>query len=168
MTIKIGINGFGRIGRSIFRALAKDPAFADIEVAAINDLTDNATLAHLLKYDSVMGIYEPEVESDDTGITVNGKHIPVSDHRDPADIPWGECGVEYVAECTGLFRDGDSTQKHISAGARKVVISAPAKGDIKTFVMGVNEDEYDSTIHHIVFQCFVHHQLPGSLCQGDS
>lgn len=150
MTIKIGINGFGRIGRSIFRALAKDPAFADIEVAAINDLTDNATLAHLLKYDSVMGIYEPEVESDDTGITVNGTHIPVSDHRDPADIPWGECGVEYVAECTGLFRDSDSTQKHISAGARKVVISAPAKGNIKTFVMGVNEDEYDSTIHHIV------------------
>lgn len=150
MTIKVGINGFGRIGRSIFRALAKDPAFSDIEIAAINDLTDNATLAHLLKYDSVMGIYDLDVESDDHGITVNGRHIPVSSHRNPADIPWGEFGVEYVAECTGIFRDRDTAQKHISAGASKVVISAPAKGDIKTFVMGVNEDEYDPTIHHIV------------------
>ncbi|HIP82229.1 MAG TPA: type I glyceraldehyde-3-phosphate dehydrogenase [Desulfocapsa sulfexigens] len=150
MTIKVGINGFGRIGRSIFRALAKDPAFSDIEIAAINDLTDNATLAHLLKYDSVMGVYDLDVESDDNGITVNGRHIPVSSHRNPADIPWGELGAEYVAECTGLFRDRDTAQKHISAGARKVVISAPAKGDIKTFVMGVNEDEYDPTTHHIV------------------
>jgi glyceraldehyde 3-phosphate dehydrogenase len=150
MTIRIGINGFGRIGRSIFRALAKDPAFSDIEIAAINDLTDNATLAHLLKYDSVMGVYDLDVVGDDHGIIVNGRHIPVSSHRDPADIPWGELGAEYVAECTGIFRDLDTTQKHISAGARKVVISAPAKGNIKTFVMGVNEDEYDPTTHHIV------------------
>ena len=150
MTIKIGINGFGRIGRSVFRALAKDSAFADIEIVAINDLTDNATLAHLLKYDSVMGIYEPEVESDENGITIDGKHIQVTGHRDPSDIPWAAAGVEYVAECTGLFRDADSAQKHINAGARKVVISAPAKGEVKTFVMGVNEDEYDPTIHHIV------------------
>ncbi len=150
MTIKVGINGFGRIGRSIFRALIKDPAFTEVEIAAINDLTENATLAHLLKYDSVMGIYDLDVESDEHGITVNGKHIPVSSHRNPADIPWGELGVEYVAECTGIFRDRDAAQKHISAGASKVVISAPAKGDIKTFVMGVNEDEYDPTIHHIV------------------
>ncbi len=150
MAIRVGINGFGRIGRSIFRALEKDPAFSDIEIAGINDLTDNATLAHLLKYDSVMGVYDLDVESDDTGITVNGRHIPVSDHRDPADIPWGADDVEYVAECTGLFRDRDATQKHINAGAKKVVISAPAKGDIKTFVMGVNEDEYDPTEHHIV------------------
>ncbi len=150
MTIKVGINGFGRIGRSIFRAIAKDDAFADIEIARINDLTDNATLAHLLKYDSVMGRYDLDVESDDTGITVGGRHIPVSSHRSPSDIPWGADGIEYVAECTGLFRDRDSTQKHIDAGAKKVVISAPAKGDIKTFVMGVNEDEYDATEHHIV------------------
>ncbi len=150
MTIKVGINGFGRIGRSIFRAIAKDDAFADIEIARINDLTDNATLAHLLKYDSVMGRYDLDVESDDTGITVGGRHIPVSSHRSPSDIPWGGDGIEYVAECTGLFRDLDSTQKHIDAGAKKVVISAPAKGNIKTFVMGVNEDEYDATEHHIV------------------
>jgi len=150
MAIKVGINGFGRIGRSIFRAIAKDPAFSDIEIAAINDLTDNKTLAHLLKYDSIMGVYDLDVEGDDDGITVNGHHIPVSSHRNPADIPWGEIGAEYVAECTGLFRDRDSAQKHISAGAKKVVISAPAKGDVKTFVMGVNEDEYDPTVHHII------------------
>jgi glyceraldehyde 3-phosphate dehydrogenase len=150
MAIRVGINGFGRIGRSVFRAIAKDPAFSDIEIAAINDLTDNATLAHLLKYDSVMGVYDFDVEGDDHGITVNGHHIPVSSHRDPADIPWGELGAEYVAECTGIFRDRDTAQKHISSGAKKVVISAPAKGDIKTFVMGVNEDEYDPTTHHIV------------------
>lgn len=150
MTIKIGINGFGRIGRSIFRALSKDSAFANIEVGVINDLTDTATLAHLLKYDSVMGVFEAEVSHDDTGIVVDGQHIQVTSHRDPADIPWGAGGVEYVAECTGLFRDIDSARKHIDGGAQKVVISAPAKGEVKTFVMGVNEDEYDDTIHHVV------------------
>lgn len=150
MTVKIGINGFGRIGRNMFRALSKDPAFADIEVVAINDLTDTPTLAHLLKYDSVMGIYEKDVQSDDQGIIVDGRHIAVSSHRNPADIPWGQLGVEYVAECTGIFRDADSAQAHIDAGASKVIISAPAKGSVKTFVMGVNEDEYDATRHHIV------------------
>ncbi len=150
MTVKIGINGFGRIGRNMFRALSKDPVFADIEVVAINDLTDTPTLAHLLKYDSVMGIYEKDVQSDDTGIIVDGRHVAVSSHRNPAEIPWGELGVEYVAECTGIFRDADSAQAHIDAGASKVIISAPAKGNVKTFVMGVNEDEYDATQHHIV------------------
>ncbi len=150
MTIKIGINGFGRIGRSMFRALYKDPAFSEIEVVAINDLTDTKTLAHLLKYDSVMGVFEEEVAHDDTGIIVAGKHVQVSAHRDPADIPWGTEGVDYVAECTGLFRDAESASKHIDAGAKKVVISAPAKGEVKTFVMGVNEDEYDATEHHVV------------------
>ncbi len=150
MTVKVGINGFGRIGRSIFRAITKDSAFADIEIVAINDLTDNSTLAHLLKYDSVMGIFEPDVESDDEGITVGGRHIRVTSHRNPADIPWGAVGVEYVAECTGLFRDSESAQKHINGGASKVVISAPAKGDVKTFVMGVNDDDYDPTVHHVV------------------
>ncbi|MBU1986478.1 MAG: type I glyceraldehyde-3-phosphate dehydrogenase, partial [Proteobacteria bacterium] len=149
-TVKIGINGFGRIGRNIFRAISKDPEFAVIEVVAINDLTDNATLAHLLQYDSVMGIYEKKVESDENGIIVDGHHIAVSSHRNPADIPWGKMGVEYVAECTGIFRDSDSLKAHIDAGARKVILSAPAKGDVKTFVMGVNEDEYDPTLHHVV------------------
>jgi len=150
MAIKIGINGFGRIGRSIFRALSKDAAFENIEVGVINDLTDTATLAHLLKYDSIMGVFDVEISHDDTGIVVDGHHIQVTSHRDPADIPWGTEGVEYVAECTGLFRDSDSARKHIDAGAQKVVISAPAKGEVKTFVMGVNEDEYDATIHHVV------------------
>lgn len=150
MTIRIGINGFGRIGRNIFRAISKDSAFADIEVVAINDLTNNATLAHLLKYDSVMGVFDKDVKGDDTGITVDGRHIAVSALRSPADIPWGTLGVDYVAECTGLFVDSASAQAHIDAGAKKVVISAPAKGNIKTFVMGVNEEEYDPTTHHIV------------------
>jgi glyceraldehyde 3-phosphate dehydrogenase len=150
MSIKIGINGFGRIGRNIFRALYGDPHFADLEVTAINDLTDTATLAHLLKYDSVLGVFDHDIQSDETGIIVDGRHIAVSSQRDPAQIPWGSYGVEYVAECTGIFRDGETTQAHLDGGARKVVISAPAKGNVKTFVMGVNEDEYDPLTHHIV------------------
>ena len=150
MTIKIGINGFGRIGRNIFRAAATDPMFKDIEIAAINDLTDTATLAHLLKYDSVMGRMAAEVGVDENGITVDGRKITVSSHRNPADIPWGEMDVDYVAECTGLFRDDETAQPHIDGGAKKVIISAPAKGNVKTFVMGVNEDEYDSEKHHVV------------------
>jgi len=150
MTIRIGINGFGRIGRNIFRAIATDPLFADIEVAAINDLTDNQTLAHLLKYDSVMGICRQEIDSDESGIIVDGRHIAVTSHRNPIDIQWGDLGVDYVAECTGIFRDADAAGAHIDAGAKKVVISAPAKGNVKTFVMGVNEDEYDPTSHHVV------------------
>ncbi|MEE4166097.1 MAG: type I glyceraldehyde-3-phosphate dehydrogenase [Desulfocapsaceae bacterium] len=150
MTVRIGINGFGRIGRNMFRAIGEDPLFADIEVVAINDLTDNETLAHLLKYDSVMGKLSAEISSDEDCITVDGRRIGVTSHRDPAEIPWKEMGVEYVAECTGIFRDLESAQKHIDSGAEKVVISAPAKGNVKTFVMGVNEDEYDPTTHHVV------------------
>jgi len=150
MTVRIGINGFGRIGRNIFRAIDEDEAFGDIEVVAINDLTDNATLSHLLKYDSVMGKTRTEVSSDDKGIIVDGKAIAVSSHKNPADIRWGDLGVDYVAECTGIFRDADSAGAHIDGGAKKVIISAPAKGNVKTFVMGVNEDEYDPTAHHIV------------------
>lgn len=150
MTIRIGINGFGRIGRNIFRALSKDKVFSDIEIVGINDLTDNQTLAHLLKYDSVMGVYEKDVQSAEQGIVVDGQEIAVSSHKHPGDIPWGDLGVEYVAECTGIFRDGESAQPHIDAGASKIVISAPAKGGVKTFVMGVNEDEYDATEHHVV------------------
>jgi len=150
MTIRIGINGFGRIGRSVFRAIDKDEAFTDIEVVAINDLTDNATSAHLLKYDSVMGIFPRSVAADDQGIIIDGRHIKVLNHRNPADIPWGDLGVDYVIESTGYFTSKDKAQAHIEAGARKVVISAPAKGDLKTIVMGVNEDEYDPVQHHVV------------------
>jgi len=150
MAVRIGINGFGRIGRSVFRALDMDEAFAEIEVIAINDLTDNATSAHLLKYDSVMGIYPREVAADDQGFIIDGRHIRVFNHRNPADIPWGDLGVDYVIESTGFFTSKDKAQAHIEAGAKKVIISAPAKGDLKTIVMGVNEDEYDPVEHHVV------------------
>jgi glyceraldehyde 3-phosphate dehydrogenase len=150
MAIKVGINGFGRIGRSIFRAAGKDEIFSNIEIVAINDLTDNKTLAHLLKYDSIMGVYDRQVTADEKGIVVDGHPIDIFNHRDPSDIPWGDLGVEYVIESTGRFTDKDKAQAHIEAGAQKVVISAPAKGDIKTIVMGVNEDEYDPTEHHVV------------------
>jgi glyceraldehyde 3-phosphate dehydrogenase len=150
MAIKVGINGFGRIGRSIFRAQGMDETFANLEIVGINDLTDNNTLAHLLKYDSVMGVYGKSVTADERGIKVDDRHIEVFNHREPADIPWSELGVEYVIESTGRFTDKDKAHAHIDAGAKKVVISAPAKGDIKTIVMGVNEDEYDPTEHHVV------------------
>lgn len=150
MTIRIGINGFGRIGRNIFRALKSDPLFADMEIVAINDLTDIKTIAHLLKYDSIMGVYGGKVIADDRSVHVDGSEIPVTDHRRPKDIPWQEYGVEYVLECTGRFRTLEEAKGHIDGGASKVVISAPAKGEVKTLVMGVNEDDYDATRHHVV------------------
>jgi glyceraldehyde 3-phosphate dehydrogenase len=150
MAIKVGINGFGRIGRNIFRAVAMDDAFADLEIVAINDLTNPATLAHLLKYDSVMGVFHKEITADENSITVDGRKIIIFSHRNPADIPWGENGVDYVIESTGIFTDSDRAQGHIEAGAKKVVITAPAKGKVKTIVMGVNEDEYDPLENHIV------------------
>lgn len=150
MTIRIGINGFGRIGRNVFRAIGKDVAFADLEIVAINDLTDNESLAHLLKYDSVMGIYEQEVNVDEQGLLIGNRPVKIFNHRNPTDIPWGALGIDYVIESTGLFTDKDKAHGHIEAGAKKVIISAPAKGDLKTIVMGVNEDEYDPTLHHVV------------------
>ncbi|MFZ5775964.1 MAG: type I glyceraldehyde-3-phosphate dehydrogenase [Thermodesulfobacteriota bacterium] len=150
MAIRIGINGFGRIGRNIFRAIDKDPAFAGIEIVAINDLTSTATLAHLLKYDSVMGVYDKSVSASEDGIVVDGKSVKITSHRSPTDIPWGSMGVDYVVESTGLFTDGEKASMHLEAGAKKVVISAPAKGKVKTIVMGVNEDEYDPMEDHIV------------------
>jgi len=150
MGVKIGINGFGRIGRNIFRAISMDPVFQDIEVVGINDLTDVKTIAHLLKYDSIMGTFASEVQAGDNSVIIDGREIPVSSHRQPKDIPWAETGAEYVLECTGIFRDADSAKAHIDAGAAKVIISAPAKGEVKTIVMGVNEDEYDPTRHHVV------------------
>ena len=150
MTIRIGINGFGRIGRNMFRAIADDPLFADMEIVAVNDLTDTKTLAHLLKYDSVMGIYRHDVSYDADNIIVNGRPIVVTSLKNPAEIPWSKFGAEYVAECTGKFTSAETAQAHIDAGARKVIISAPAKGDLKTIVMGVNDDEYNDSKHHIV------------------
>lgn len=150
MTIRIGINGFGRIGRNVFRAIDKDPLFKDIEVVAINDLTSNATTAHLLKYDSIMGVYDKDVVANDKGISVNGRQVDIYNHKNPADIPWGAIGVDYVVESTGFFTNDETAGAHLEAGAKKVIISAPAKGNVKTLVMGVNEDEYDPLEHNIV------------------
>ena len=148
MTTRVGINGFGRIGRNFFRAALEQGA--DIEIVAVNDLTDNKTLAHLLKYDSITGRFNGEVSYDDEGIVVDGKHIKVLAQRNPADLPWGELGVEVVVESTGFFTDGEKAKAHLDAGAKKVVISAPAKNVDGTFVMGVNEDKYDGATMNIV------------------
>ena len=148
MTTRVGINGFGRIGRNFFRAALEQGA--DIEIVAVNDLTDNKTLAHLLKYDSITGRFQGEVSYDDEGIVVDGKHIKVLAQRNPADLPWGELGVEVVVESTGFFTDGEKAKAHIEAGAKKVVISAPAKNVDGTFVMGVNEVDYDNATMNIV------------------
>ena len=149
MSVKIGINGFGRIGRNYFRAaLAKG---SDIEIVAVNDLSDPASLAHLLKYDSVGGRLNATVEVDGDNIIVNGKPIKVLAERDPANLPWGALGVEIVIESTGRFTKAVDAQKHIQAGAKKVIVSAPATGaDVATLVLGVNEDTYDAAIHDII------------------
>ncbi|WP_104200744.1 type I glyceraldehyde-3-phosphate dehydrogenase [Cryobacterium sp. Y29] len=149
MSVKIGINGFGRIGRNYFRAaLAKG---SDIEIVAVNDLSDPASLAHLLKYDSVGGRLNATVEVDGDNIIINGKAIKVLAERDPANLPWGTLGVEIVIESTGRFTKAVDAQKHIAAGAKKVIVSAPATGaDVATLVLGVNEDTYDSAIHDII------------------
>ncbi|MDA8438423.1 MAG: type I glyceraldehyde-3-phosphate dehydrogenase [Propionibacterium sp.] len=148
MTVKVGINGFGRIGRNYFRALLSQNA--DLEVVAVNDLTDTKTLAHLLKYDSILGRFPGEVSYDDEGITVNGKTIKVLAERDPAKLPWAELGVEIVVESTGLFVDATKAKAHIDGGAKKVLISAPAKNEDITIVMGVNDNLYDPAAHTII------------------
>jgi glyceraldehyde 3-phosphate dehydrogenase len=148
LTVKIGINGFGRIGRNFFRAaLAKG---SELEIVAVNDLTDNASLANLLKFDSITGKLPATVELDGDNIVVNGKPIKVLADRDPANLPWGELGVDIVIESTGFFTKAADAQKHIDAGAKKVIISAPATGDDVTIVLGVNEDAYDPANHHII------------------
>ena len=149
MTIRVGINGFGRIGRQVLRA-AKLQGVADIEFVAVNDLTDTRTLAHLFKYDSVHRTYQGDVEAGDKVIMVDGDEIKVFAEKDPAALPWKDLGVDIVLESTGRFTDAAGAGKHIAAGARKVIISAPAKGEDLTIVMGVNEDKYDSAKHHIV------------------
>ena len=143
MTVKVGINGFGRIGRNYYRALVESGA--DIQVVAINDLTDNKTLAHLLKYDSILGRFEGEVTYDDESITANGKQIKAFAEKDPANLPWGELGVDIVIESTGFFTDATKAKAHIDAGAKKVLISAPAKNEDITIVMGVNDGLYDGS-----------------------
>lgn len=148
MTIRVGINGFGRIGRNFFRAIRSQGA--DIEIVGINDLTDNKTLSVLLKNDSVMGRLDAEVEYDDESITVDGKRIAVSAEREPKNLKWGELGADIVIESTGFFTDAEAAKAHIEAGAKKVIISAPAKNEDATFVVGVNHTDYDPENHHII------------------
>ncbi len=148
MTIKVGINGFGRIGRNFFRALLASGA--DVQIVGINDLTDTKTLAHLLKYDSILGRLDRSVEAGDAAITVGGQVIPIFAERDPAALPWGKVGADIVIESTGFFTDAESAGKHLTAGAKKVIISAPAKGEDITIVMGVNDDLYDPIQHNII------------------
>ncbi len=148
--MRVGINGFGRIGRSIMRAALKAEEFSEVEIVAINDLTDNATLAHLLKYDSIMGRLPAEVKVAEKGLVVNGREVVITAIKEPAKIPWRDLAVEYVVESTGLFTEANRARAHLDAGARKVIITAPAKNEDITVVMGVNEYDYNSYEHHIV------------------
>ena len=149
MAVKVGINGFGRIGRNLFRAAKA--AGADLDFVAVNDITDTGTLAHLLKYDSILGRFPGEVEEGDGSISVDGKQLKVLAERDPAALPWGDLGVEVVIESTGLFTARDDAAKHLEAGAKKVIISAPAKEPDVTVALGVNFDSaYDRASHHII------------------
>ena len=147
MAVKVGINGFGRIGRNFFRAAYKDPA---LEIVAVNDITDAKTLAHLLKYDSVHGRFDEEVEVADGALVVAGKKVQVLAAKDPAELPWGKLGVEIVIESTGKFTEREGAEKHLAAGAKRVLISAPAKNPDATFVMGVNEKTFDPAKHRII------------------
>jgi glyceraldehyde 3-phosphate dehydrogenase len=147
LMIRVGINGFGRIGRLVFRAALNHP---EIEVVAVNDLTDAKMLAHLLKYDSVHGTLADEIEVTQNGFKIRGKEVKVIAERDPAQLPWGELGVDLVVESTGRFTNAEDAKKHIEAGAKKVIISAPAKNEDITIVMGVNEEKYDPASHHII------------------
>jgi glyceraldehyde 3-phosphate dehydrogenase len=148
MTVKVGINGFGRIGRNFLRAVRQTGA--DVDFVGVNDITDATTLAHLLKYDSVLGRLDAEVRVSDNGLSIDGDELRVFAERDPAQLPWKEVGAEIVIESTGLFTDREKAAAHIEAGAQKVIISAPAKGEDITIVMGVNDDVYDPTTHHVI------------------
>ena len=168
MTTKIGINGFGRIGRNFYRA-AKQKS-ADLEFVAVNDITDARTLAHLLKYDSVLGRFAGEVSFDESGLIVDGTSLKVIAERDPADLPRKELGAEIVVESTGLFTDRENAQKHLEAGAQKVVISAPAKGEDITIVLGVNEQNYKPAEHHLISNasCTTNCVVPMAKVLGDA
>lgn len=149
MAIRVAINGFGRIGRNVLRS-AKQSEAEGIEFVAVNDLTDTATLAHLLKYDSVHGRYPGDVSVSDEGLVVDGDTLAVFSERDPASLPWSDLGVDIVVEATGFFRKRDQAAKHLEAGAKKVIISAPAKDEDITIVLGVNEERYDPNQHHVI------------------
>jgi glyceraldehyde 3-phosphate dehydrogenase len=149
MATRIGINGFGRIGRQVVRA-AKSDGVADLDFVAVNDLTDTRTLAHLFKYDSIHGIYQGDVEAGSDSIVIDGEEIKVLAQKDPGTLPWKDLGIDIVLESTGRFTDASAARKHIDCGAKKVLISAPAKGEDITIVMGVNSDKYDSAKHTIV------------------
>jgi len=148
VSVRVGINGFGRIGRNFFRAI--EASGADIEIVGINDLTDNKTLAHLLKYDSILGRLGKDVTYTDDSIIVDGKKIAALSERNPADLPWGALGADIVIESTGHFTDGTKAAAHIAGGAKKVIISAPASNEDATFVMGVNHETYDPATHHVI------------------
>src|SRR6059058_5558363 len=149
MAIRLGINGFGRIGRQVVRA-AKSDGVADLDFVAVNDLTDTRTLAHLFKYDSVHGTYQGDVEAGTDSITIDGDEIKVLAQKDPGTLPWKDLGVDIVLESTGRFTDASAARKHIDGGAKKVIISAPAKGEDITIVLGVNEKKYDASKHTII------------------
>ena len=150
MATRVGVNGFGRIGRNFYRALLANRA-GELEIVAVNDLTDTKTLAHLLKYDTVLGTMSEDVKATDTGISVAGREMKVLSQRDPAQLPWADLGVDVVIESTGHFTNAEDARKHIDGGgAKKVIISAPAKGEDATFVMGVNEGDYDPAKHHVI------------------
>src|SRR6266705_3124695 len=149
MTIRVGINGFGRIGRQSMKAILERHS-QDVEVVAVNDLTDTQTNAHLLRYDSTYGRFPGEVEATADSLIVNGHTVKVISQRDPAQIPWSDLGVDIVSESTGLFTDASKAAAHLQGGAKKVIISAPAKGEDLTMVLGVNEDMYDPTRHNII------------------
>ena len=148
MTVKVGINGFGRIGRNFYRAILESGA--DIEIVGVNDLTDTKTLAHLLKYDSILGRLGKDVTAGEGELVIDGVAIPVFAERDPADLPWGKVGADIVIESTGFFTNAEAAAKHITAGAKKVIISAPAKGEDITIVMGVNDQDYDPATHNVI------------------
>ena len=148
MSVRVGINGFGRIGRNFYRAFVA--AGADIEVVGINDLTDTKTLAHLTKYDSTLGRFPGTVTADDAGIVIDGRRIPISKQTDPAALPWGDLGAEIIIESTGHFTDATKAAGHLTAGAKKVIISAPAKNEDVTVVMGVNDTDYDPASHNVI------------------
>ncbi len=168
MTIRVGINGFGRIGRNFFRAIIASGA--DIEIVGVNDLTDNKTLAHLLKYDTVLGRFPLSVAYDDDNIIVDGKNIRALAERDPANLPWGELGADIVIESTGFFTDATKAQAHIAAGAKKVIISAPASNEDATFVVGVNHTQYDPAKHNVISNasCTTNCLAPVAMALNDS
>jgi glyceraldehyde 3-phosphate dehydrogenase len=150
MAVRVAINGFGRIGRMIVRAAKKDGRGADLDFVAVNDLTDTQTLAHLFRYDSVHGIYPGAVEARGESLVIDGDEIQVLSERDPGKLPWKDLGVDIVFESTGLFRSRDDAAKHLVGGARKVIITAPAKGEDISICLGVNEDKYDAGSHHVI------------------